>query len=110
MSRSRMDYEPEQIRKLVAHLNNDHVQAAAHMGCHPSTISKALTHAVTTQKQELRAAEALAKLQEDASRARVQAQEAVLVDAPQILVTVPQAKLEAFQKVAAVMGCDLVTL
>lgn len=110
MARSRMDYEPDQIRKLVAHLGNDHTQAAAAMGCHPSTVSKALTHEVTTQKQELRAAEALAKLHEDASRARQQAKEAVLVDAPQILVTVPQAKLEAFQKVAAVMGCELVAL
>lgn len=116
MTHSHRKTEPTNIRSLVDACEGDTTKAAAFMDSHPSTIQKALNDNVTTEKQESRAAVGLNRLAELRKLEELQAEalrpvEAVLDRVSKhMLVTVPPAKLEAFQRVAQVMGIEMVAL
>lgn len=96
---------PDQIIKLRQLLNGVTLDAAVAMEVSPATITAAIRAGETTVKMELKAAQAIERLQEEAARAARQK------DAPtQLLVSIPPMKLEAFHKVAAAMGLEMVAL
>ena len=97
--------EPKFIRELWETCGRNANAAAQRMGCAPSTIQRALKEGWTTHKQESKAENALAVMRDE----RIAAELADKAPA-QLLVSVPPMKLEAFYKVAAAMGLEMVNL
>lgn len=96
---------PNKVIALRARLDGNTMAAAVAMGVSPATISTAIRVGKTTWKMERKAADAIERLEEEAAR------QAQVSEAPaQLLVSVPPMKLEAFNKVAAAMGLEMVPL
>lgn len=96
---------PNQVIALRKRLHNNTMAAAVAMRVSPATISTAIRLGETTVKMEQKAAEAIERLKEEEAR------QAQVSEAPtQLLVSVPSMKLEAFNKVAAAMGLEMVAL
>ena len=97
--------KPKFIQELWEACGHNASIAAQRMGCAPSTIQRALKEDRATRKQESKAETALAEMRDK----RIAAELAAKAPA-QILVSVPPMKLEAFHKVAAAMGLEMVNL
>ena len=97
--------QPKFIRELLEASGHNASIAARRMGCAPSTIQRALREGGATRKQEIKAETALAVMRDE----RIATELAAKAPA-QLLVSVPPTKLEAFHKVAAAMGLDMVPL
>lgn len=96
---------PFWIGELIHALDGDIRQAAILMEVDPSTIRRAIAENLTTDRQELKAQNALSSLH--AEREKQAARNA----APShFLVSIPPDKTEAFQKVVVLMALEATAL